>query len=205
MPRLSQGNFKYFLRAEWMNEWTLGSLALQTYPLCSPQSLTGGFEFFVTLPNCTSFFRYVCAPAKLADIAELREIYAHAPSDPTASIMANELVLKAYQETTGEKILSVSKVTRKPIDSICPVCYDTMSEKEEIVWCQASCGNNVHKQCFSAWQSAKKDAPATCVYCRAPWAQANARATARGQNLDFSSVIPPEPYDLSQYSEYSWK
>lgn len=40
--------------------------------------------------------------------------------------------------------------------------------QEQIVFCKA-CGNNVHKECFQRWSTAKKGVGVTCVYCRQPW------------------------------------
>jgi len=45
---------------------------------------------------------------------------------------------------------------------------------ELLVWCKASCGNNIHKQCFDKWAAAKRGngQQVTCVYCRAAWPDA---------------------------------
>lgn len=42
---------------------------------------------------------------------------------------------------------------------------------EEIVYCKAACGNNVHKGCFEKWATAKKSAGVgvTCPFCRTKW------------------------------------
>jgi hypothetical protein len=42
------------------------------------------------------------------------------------------------------------------------------SEAEEIIWCRAACGNNIHKQCFEQW-AASKPGRVSCVYCRRTW------------------------------------
>jgi hypothetical protein len=44
-------------------------------------------------------------------------------------------------------------------------------EKEEIVFCKAACGNNVHKECFEQWAATKagQKAEVTCPFCRTPW------------------------------------
>ena len=49
-------------------------------------------------------------------VAELEEIFAHAPKDPTAAVLADEAVRKKYSEVTGEKSLA-GTVTRQPITS----------------------------------------------------------------------------------------
>jgi hypothetical protein len=59
---------------------------------------------------------------------------------------------------------------RKPIEGECPICYDDLEAgKDAIVYCKASCGNNVHKDCMQKWISMTRG-KATCPYCRAIWA-----------------------------------
>lgn len=41
-------------------------------------------------------------------------------------------------------------------------------EGEDIVWCKAACGNNVHRQCFEQWAKSKPG-QVKCVYCRTAW------------------------------------
>lgn len=43
-----------------------------------------------------------------------------------------------------------------------------MEQDEDIVWCKAACGNNIHRQCQQQW-AASKPGQAKCVYCRTPW------------------------------------
>jgi hypothetical protein len=59
---------------------------------------------------------------------------------------------------------------RKLIEGECPICYDDLEPgKDAIVYCKASCGNNVHKDCMQKWIEMTRD-KATCPYCRATWA-----------------------------------
>lgn len=44
---------------------------------------------------------------------------------------------------------------------------DSAKVEEKLCWC-ASCGNNVHAECFKRW-AGQKGSTVTCVYCRAPW------------------------------------
>ncbi len=82
---------------------------------------------------------------------------------------------------------------RKPIDmdSDCPICFESLavassnlqavassnlqadisSENGDLVWCQTTCGNNIHKDCFERW--ANQHTPVTCPLCRAIWARDN--------------------------------
>jgi hypothetical protein len=36
--------------------------------------------------------------------------------------------------------------------------------KEEIVWCKAACGNNIHKKCFDQWAATSAESGVRCVY-----------------------------------------
>lgn len=89
---------------------------------------------------------------------ELQEIFASAP--PTVD----------EGGAGGEK-----DKNRKAVDGDCPICFEEMGEgKEEIVWCKAACGQNIHKQCFEMWSATKKrsggaQAKVTCPYCRSVW------------------------------------
>ncbi|RHZ59136.1 hypothetical protein Glove_365g255 [Diversispora epigaea] len=61
----------------------------------------------------------------------------------------------------------ISKKKRRKIGDKCPVCFDAMETREDLVWCQTGCGNNIHKDCFDRW---KQTVPVvTCVVCRAVW------------------------------------
>lgn len=52
-----------------------------------------------------------------------------------------------------------------------PICYESFLEKDEIVWCENSCGNNVHLECFNKWSDSLEERSEiiTCVWCRSPW------------------------------------
>ncbi|RAH84097.1 hypothetical protein BO86DRAFT_397415 [Aspergillus japonicus CBS 114.51] len=59
---------------------------------------------------------------------------------------------------------------RKPVEGDCPICFmEFEPEKEDIVWCRAACGNNIHKTCFHQWAATQQAQGVRCVYCRAPW------------------------------------
>lgn len=67
----------------------------------------------------------------------------------------------------------------QPLTVLCVACWHCamvlQEGPEQLVWCKSSCGNNVHKQCFDKWAAAKRAGgqPITCVFCRAPWADAS--------------------------------
>lgn len=85
--------------------------------------------------------------------SELGEIFEHAPPIPTQTV--------ALSDTPGK---------RKPVDGECPICYmDLDEEHNELVWCKAACGNNMHRGCFDQWASSVRGNQVRCVYCRSPW------------------------------------
>ncbi|KAI9751692.1 MAG: hypothetical protein M4579_005958 [Chaenotheca gracillima] len=86
--------------------------------------------------------------------SELREIFNQAPPPPEAN-----------PQESGD-----DPGHRKPIEGDCPICITDMKPGQgDIVWCQAACGNNVHRQCFEQWATSKPGQEVRCVYCRMPW------------------------------------
>ncbi|KAE8410187.1 hypothetical protein BDV36DRAFT_289779 [Aspergillus pseudocaelatus] len=59
---------------------------------------------------------------------------------------------------------------RKAVEGECPICFmEFEPDREEIVWCRAACGNNIHKTCFQQWAVTQHSQGVRCVYCRSPW------------------------------------
>ncbi|RDW59317.1 RING finger protein [Aspergillus mulundensis] len=67
---------------------------------------------------------------------------------------------------------------RKPIEGDCPICFMEFEPKEDIVWCRAACGNNIHKTCFQKWAATSNQQGVRCVYCRSPWQNQDADGKA---------------------------
>jgi len=103
---------------------------------------------------------------------------------------------------------------RKPIEGDCPICCEELSqEKETIVWCQAACGNNLHKTCFDQWAATKGHGQVTCPYCRTQWQNAIDSSSLKGlaktarKNQDgyvnvASQVGLPSRRDYSSYHQF---
>lgn len=92
-------------------------------------------------------------------VTELNTIFSRAPPTPQAN---SESTSSTTTDTGGH---------RKPIEGDCPICvmeFDISDSSEEIVWCRAACGQNIHEICFEQWAKSK---PGTvkCVYCRSVW------------------------------------
>ncbi|EEP80761.1 conserved hypothetical protein [Uncinocarpus reesii 1704] len=84
--------------------------------------------------------------------SELCDIFDNAPLSPVES---------ASNDGQGK---------RKPIDGDCPICFmEFDAANDEVVWCKAACGNNIHKACFQQWVASQAGKEVRCVYCRSPW------------------------------------
>ncbi|KAI5918459.1 hypothetical protein F4810DRAFT_691950 [Camillea tinctor] len=61
---------------------------------------------------------------------------------------------------------------RKAIEGDCPICFTPFEDGEEIVYCRATCGQNLHQECFGMWAVTKRQSArdqVTCPMCRTPW------------------------------------
>ncbi len=68
-------------------------------------------------------------------------------------------IREAYHAKTGDPnvLLTSTKIEQKPItnNDECPICFELMiNEKNNILFCSTSCGNNIHKNCFDKWRQA---------------------------------------------------
>lgn len=87
--------------------------------------------------------------------SELRQIFAQAPPLPS-------------EQADG----GANDGNRKPVEGECPICcvdFEPENSDEEVVYCKAACGNNVHKECFQQWAATKQGGSVTCPFCRTPW------------------------------------
>lgn len=87
--------------------------------------------------------------------SELRDIFARAPPLPS-------------EQADNTK----KDGNRKAVEGECPICcvdFEPEESNEEVVYCKAACGNNIHKACFKQWAATKKGREVTCPFCRTPW------------------------------------
>jgi len=125
---------------------------------------------------------------------ELESVFAAAPPIPTDTV------------SDDDKDTATSK--RKPIEdgSECPICYMDMLGTEELVWCKAACGNNMHKNCFDQWAASQRGQTVKCVYCRTPWevdASDLAKMKTQGSVGPDGYVNVAEQFGLSGQRDYS--
>jgi hypothetical protein len=103
--------------------------------------------------------------------SELREIFSNAPALPSTTV---------DEETEMDG-------NRKPVEDDCPICCMEFDEDEdEIVWCRAACGNNIHKACFDQWAKTRPT-KVTCPFCRTEWEDDKVRT----QNVSVTAVKMP--------------
>ncbi|KAI1343292.1 hypothetical protein F5Y15DRAFT_230018 [Xylariaceae sp. FL0016] len=94
------------------------------------------------------------------------------------ALLSNELV-EIFQnappiEVGDEAKKATDDKNRKPVDGDCPICFTPFENEnaESIVYCRATCGQNIHKECFEMWAATKRKSASdqvTCPMCRTPW------------------------------------
>ncbi|KAI0599601.1 hypothetical protein F4775DRAFT_118642 [Biscogniauxia sp. FL1348] len=75
-------------------------------------------------------------------------------------------------ETPGEAAGKAQDKNRKAIEGDCPICFTPFEDGEDIVYCRATCGQNLHQECFEMWAVTKRQSArdqVTCPMCRTPW------------------------------------
>ncbi|KAF1960126.1 hypothetical protein CC80DRAFT_378230, partial [Byssothecium circinans] len=113
--------------------------------------------------------------------SELRELFANATPIPGTE----------PQDTDTNTANAGEDGNRKPIEGECPICYADfeLNDRKNIVYCKASCGNNVHRDCMQSWATVKAG-KATCPYCRARWEE-DVGATFDGK-VEFEGAVRGE-------------
>ncbi|KAI2615308.1 hypothetical protein GGR54DRAFT_295071 [Hypoxylon sp. NC1633] len=87
---------------------------------------------------------------------ELQEIFDNAPPIETG-------------DHSGEK---ANDKNRKSLEGDCPICFSPFEDAEDTVYCRATCGQNIHKECLETWAATKRNNggdKVTCPMCRTPW------------------------------------
>lgn len=121
---------------------------------------------------------------------ELQQIFSGAPPLPTEVCNA--------EDNDGK---------RKPIEGECPICYMDMDEENnELVWCKAACGNNMHKSCFDQWAASQRGKVVKCVYCRTEWQMDNGNIQdikKAGSMTNDGYVNVADQFGISRDRDYS--
>nr|POE75766.1 e3 ubiquitin-protein ligase zswim2 [Quercus suber] len=84
---------------------------------------------------------------------------------------------------------------RKDLSDDCPICFTEFDRGEDITWCRAGCGNNIHKGCFEQWERTKAG-KVTCPFCRVLWQDENAVVS---QQARVSNITIPDDKKAGGY------
>ena len=76
------------------------------------------------------------------------------------NLQPNDIVQTTYL-SLGDKLAKQGQVKQKSIDCECPVCLEELDNGQELVYCQYSCGQSVHQECFQVWSNMQSSK--TCV------------------------------------------
>lgn len=84
----------------------------------------------------------------------------------------NSSVIKVFEDDVIEVDLDDAKhadVLRKPFHEYdCPICLEPMDEEKEcIIFCEKTCGNNMHTICVERWS--QHCGKWECPLCRSKW------------------------------------
>lgn len=141
--------------------------------------------------------------------SELQEIFAHAPPIPSTIPSDDEREEGSKKSSNSNN----NNDNRKPTDGECPICYMDLDEPHnDLVWCKAQCGHNLHKSCFDQWaksssSSSNRDGGVRCVYCRTPWefeVPSDADAIRKsGERTDDGYVNVAAQFGISRARDYS--
>ena len=72
-----------------------------------------------------------------------------------------------------------------------------LDEKDNILFCSTSCGNNIHKNCFEKWRQAKSsiNESVTCPFCRAEWKPIRGQTMKSEDYLNLAAYSTTDDYD----------
>jgi len=77
---------------------------------------------------------------------------------------------KRHCASASAATAAFARVAQKPLgdDAVCVICFEdicTGGGGEKLVWCQRSCGQSLHLECFGRWARRSN----TCPCCRCAW------------------------------------
>jgi len=139
---------------------------------------------------------------------ELRELYAKSKIFETELQGSHVASQQVRQLLAGEAPRHENG--RKEATGDCAICYDELNDGQQLVWCKSGCGNNLHSHCLTIWSTncRTNGVQLTCVYCRAPWADAlagpaNLKPNAEGYVNLGAAVGLSQTRDVSTYYQGS--
>jgi hypothetical protein len=135
--------------------------------------------------------------------SELRTMLPSTPPILEHDVMADTAVRSTFREMTGvdaaadlTAVCAVGVVERKPLEADpCAICFEALSARDVLGWCQLGCGFSFHEDCLGRWFSQKQAEDAgwarRCPRCRCRWSTAS-RAEAAAPESVSSTVMDSE-------------
>ncbi|CAO2656147.1 Nn.00g049500.m01.CDS01 [Neocucurbitaria sp. VM-36] len=78
---------------------------------------------------------------------------------------------------------------RKAVEGECSICSEELDPKvDDITFCRAECGQNIHEKCMEAWKRSQGTRQATCPTCRKAWKQKTDDVILVDEDLDRDAV-----------------
>lgn len=132
-----------------------------------------------------------------------------------SGVLANTSVRQTFaQLKTGSPVkptTTTSNERRRSLDenNDCPICFDPMSNKERLTFCQYGCGANFHTDCMTRWC---RSAQMSCPLCRCPWSSQPGNVAASPiQNEGYVNLgrlqgqSPIRDTSTYQFSEWNYR
>jgi len=113
-------------------------------------------------------------PQRTLSLSGASEISTSSDSSSASSSRTDMATTSSVVCSLKEDPKPAPKVTRKDDEGECSICWEPFEkEKNELVWCQLTCGNNFHKKCFVEWllipKHQRSTGDLTCPFCRGKW------------------------------------
>lgn len=72
-----------------------------------------------------------------------------------------------------------------------------INDKDNIIFCSQSCGNNMHKNCFEQWRQAKSSMgqSVTCPFCRVEWKTVTNTNNTQNDYINLAAYSTTNEYD----------
>ncbi len=126
--------------------------------------------------------------------SELREMLPSRPPILEHDVMADMSVRSTFRDMTGTHVAAdltalcaVGFVERRPLeDNPCAICFEALSVRDALGWCQVGCGFSFHEDCLTRWFSQKQAEHAAwarqCPRCRSRWSASRTEAAAAAES-----------------------
>lgn len=147
------------------------NLTITNKPICNCP------DFILRQKRCKHIYYFLIKGLKLSDGDEDDDEY----TDNEIKIMCkkaidiknnmfvdNKVKKKFMKNKKNFKNLKKSgNVKHKPIDDLCPICLDDLTDGNKLSFCEFSCGKGIHQECLDMYF--KTTPKRNCIICNMPW------------------------------------